>query len=208
MPVNLRRDRKGFDLAATATLSRAVHYGLGSHQNTLSITNAEKALELQWIYQPLQVTATTISRVSVAIFIIRLFPTKQLMKRFLIVLTAVNAIVGIVGFTLIFTQCTPWRKLWMTNTPGYCSSPEIQKEIVLLKAGECFCQVCVAFDLTCAPATAISAFSDLVTAAWPIAILWTLHMRLSRKIFLGALFGLTVLYIACHPQFYERENLT
>lgn len=199
MRVNLRLDRKGFEHAATATLSRAVYYGLGSHQNNLSIPNAEKALELYWIYQPLQVTATTIARVSVAIFIIRLFPTKLVMKRFLIILTAINAIVGIVGFTLIFTQCTPSRKLWVTNMPGHCSSPDIQKDVALLKAGEYLCQNRVALQLTSTPVTAISAFSDLITAAWPIAILWTLHMKVSRKIFLGFLFALTVMYTAYHP---------
>lgn len=186
------------DYSALIVLSFAVHYGLGSHQNTLSPANASHALELQWIFQPLQVAATIIARVSIAILLIRLFPTKKSMKWFLIVLTGLNVAVGIPGITLIFTQCTPSRKLWdHTVAGGYCIDPNIQKSVALLKA--CKLSLPAVFTsnfykrkLKSQSVIALSAFSDLATAIWPFAIISTLHMKPQQKAFLGTLFALTL----------------
>ncbi|CAD6594347.1 MAG: hypothetical protein ASARMPREDX12_008697 [Alectoria sarmentosa] len=166
------------EYAATSILSRAVHFGLGSHQETLSPESARQALEFLWIYQPVQVTSTIIARISVAIFVIRLFPTKKAMKKFLITLTTFNAAVGIAGFTLIFTQCSPPQKLWNDKVEGHCINSDIQRDMAMFKAS-------------------ISAFSDLATAVWPITIVWTLHMKLQGKVFLGTLFALTLVAMVC-----------
>ncbi|CAD6579774.1 MAG: hypothetical protein ASARMPRED_009244 [Alectoria sarmentosa] len=166
------------EYAATSILSRAVYFGLGSHQETLSPESARQALEFLWIYQPVQVTSTIIARISVAIFVIRLFPSKKAMKKFLITLTTFNAAVGIAGFTLIFTQCSPPQKLWNDKVEGHCINSDIQRDMAMFKAS-------------------ISAFSDLATAVWPITIVWTLHMKLQRKVFLGTLFALTLVAMVC-----------
>lgn len=134
--VSLPVEPQFLEYAATSILSRAVHFGLGSHQETLSPESARQALEFLWIYQPVQVTSTIIARISVAIFVIRLFPTKKAMKRFLIALTTFNAAVGIVGFTLIFTQCSPPQKLWNDKVEGHCINSDIQRDMAMFKACE------------------------------------------------------------------------
>ena len=53
---------------------------------------------------------------------------------------------------------------------------------------------------------ATSAFSDLATAAWPIAIVWTLHMRLQKKIYLMTLFALTVVYVSRSDDRKDRSQ--
>ena len=102
----------------------------------LSPENALKALEFQWIFQPVQVVSGIFSRVSVAIMVIRLFPSKKALKNFLIALTALNVIVGVSGLVLIFTQCTPSRKLWDQSVTGHCLDSNIQKDLAIFKACE------------------------------------------------------------------------
>ncbi|SLM40375.1 hypothetical protein LPUS_11156 [Lasallia pustulata] len=171
--------------AAFGIATASVHHGLGTHQNTLSPSDVRYALEFQWVYQAFVVFSLTLSRVSVSILLIRLFPRKTYMKWTLIILAAVNAIAAVLGVTLIFTQCSPTQKLWDHGIKGgHCISPSVQKDIGLWKAS-------------------LSAASDLLTAVWPIAIVATLHMKPRIKWLLGTLFALTlVAMIACIVQAY------
>lgn len=191
--VNLPVESQFLEYAATSILTQAVHFGLGKHQSTLNPENASRALEFQWIYQPVQVTSTIISRISVAILVIRLFPTKMALRKFLIILTAFNAVVGILAFTVIFTQCSPSRKLWDDKVAGHCISSNVQRDLAIFKACKSIIkEYCAIGEVSPEKKKAISAFSDFITAVWPIAIVWTLNMKLRRKLFLGTLFALTI----------------
>lgn len=142
--LNLPVELQILEYAATSILTRAVHFGLGMHQNTLSSENARRALEFQWIYQPVLVASTIISRISVAILVIRLFPTKIALKRFLITLTAFNAVIGILALTMIFTQCAPSRKLWDDKVAGHCISGNVQRDLAIFKACKSIITECCA----------------------------------------------------------------
>lgn len=100
----------------------------------MSSGNVRQALELQWIVQPLLATATIVARMSIAILLIRLFLTKQMMKWFLIVITILNILIEIPALVLIFAQCSPSRKLWDDRvTGGHCINSNIQKNVALMK---------------------------------------------------------------------------
>ena len=124
-------------IAATGVLSAAVSYGLGSHQKNLSPDNVRMALMLQWAYQPLQVISGIIARFSISILLIRLFPSKRIMKWFLIILAAFNALVGAIALILIFTQCTPTAKLWDHGiTGGHCVDGSIHRNLAMFKGSK------------------------------------------------------------------------
>jgi len=167
------------DVTSHGILTVAVHYGFGSHQYLLSEHNATLALMWSWIFQPLKVISDCCARISITIFLIRLFERKYALKWTVIILAAVNTIFGIVFSMFIFGVCTPTAKLWDHSiTTGSCRSPHIQSNLAITKA-------------------TWAGFADVITAVWPIAIIYHLKMKSREKAFLGLIFALSLAATVC-----------
>ena len=176
--------------AGISLLTTSVSYGFGKHQHVIPSQNLVPALMYHWIAQPFLVTGILVARISITVLLIRLFPTKELLRRFLIVITVINTVSTVIPVTLIFA-CTPVQRQWDESLPGHCVSPHLQAAFAITKAG-------ILLFLSRSrnfinDKLGLSAITDLSTALWPIAIIWKLHMRLRDKAALGFIFGLSLL---------------
>ena len=116
-------------------LTTSVSYGFGRHQHVIPSRDLVNALMYQWITQPFLVTGLMSARISITVLLIRLFPTKTQLRRFLIGITIVNAISTVLPLVLIFT-CTPVQAQWNESLHGHCVNPQLQVGFAIAKAGE------------------------------------------------------------------------
>ncbi|CAD6592398.1 MAG: hypothetical protein ASARMPREDX12_006066 [Alectoria sarmentosa] len=164
------------DFVGVAVVSEAVRWGYGRHQASLPLENVVQAVKYAWIAQMPIVLALTIARVSIAAFLLRLFAANKWLKWFLLVMTLVNTIFAILPLIMIFAQCTPVTALWDPPT-GHCWNPKIQRDFAVVSS-------------------AITAFTDLTFALFPIALVFRLQMKLRHKLGLASLLGLGIVAMA------------
>ena len=184
---------KFLSLCAASVLTVSVQNGLGQHQGNLLPSATTTALMYQWIFQPFIVLSSVFSRISISIMLIHIFPRKKAMKWFLIILAIANSTFAIIGLTLIFTQCSPPQKLWNPEISGTCLSPVVQMSVAITKAGILVLTFLHCPDTDAGYLIVMNAASDIATGAWPAVIVRKLQMKRSKKIFIGGIFGLTLL---------------
>ena len=110
-------------------------YGLGRHQDMLQPKDRVNALLWQWIAQPIELTAMMLGRISICVMLIRLFPTKIWLARFLVTITALGVVFTVLPSAMIFS-CRPVQAMWDESLDGWCPDPKIQVSFALTKAGE------------------------------------------------------------------------
>lgn len=85
-----------------------------------------------------------------------------------------QVVIAMISVFIVFLQCTPTEKLWNKTLPGTCWSPDVLNNYSYFTS-------------------AYTTVTDIVLAVVPITSFWKLQMRLSTKLGLCIMMGLTLL---------------
>jgi hypothetical protein len=100
-------------VAFQCTITYSLKYGLGKHDRDLWPWELVQILKWNWIALPGAVITSMLARISVTILLIRLFGVVySWFKWFLIAITMIQVIGGIVLIPITFLQATPTEALW------------------------------------------------------------------------------------------------
>ena len=97
-----------------------------------------KALEPIYISQCIVVIANMLIRISIALFLLRLFGTRKLWRWSLYPIMVLAIITGIGSFIAFLLECRPYKKLWKPDLPGSCWGPSVFVAIAQANGGEYF----------------------------------------------------------------------
>lgn len=129
------------------------------------------ALKYFFMTEFLAIISTMFTRISICIFLLRIFSTKQHWRwglyTFLVFVTVTQTSAAV----LVLVQCQPVQRLWNPTIPGKCWNPHVQ-----IRVGD--------FN------GAISAFCDWVLATLPIVFLWNIQMSSRIKAGICCLMGM------------------
>ena len=107
----------------------ATHNGLGQHLVYLEPKHAILVAKWNRIGQMPWVISNMFIKLSISVFLYRIFATKSSSKRALYPIIVLNIIGNLASFTTILSQCTPVDKLWNPSIPGKCWDANIQLDI-------------------------------------------------------------------------------
>ncbi|KAI1412107.1 hypothetical protein F5Y13DRAFT_47606 [Hypoxylon sp. FL1857] len=161
-------------IAFQACLTKSLQWGLGKHDKDLSFTQLVNILKWVWLATIPGLLGTLLARVSITIFLIRLFGNKKWLKWYLILWTTFESLATIALLIVIFVQCSPVEGLWNPVIPARRWDPNIELYLAFFSQS----------TLT---------FSDLTYVLFPVLIIWKLNMPNRRKIALSALMSLSLL---------------
>lgn len=113
-----------------------VHYGLGRHIGCLSSTQVVTADKVQAIGEIPVMASTAFSRISICLFLIRIFSVNTRWRWTLYIIIALTAGTDIACGTAILLQCHPRAKMWDPAIPGTCWSPLIEVAIGQIPGGQ------------------------------------------------------------------------
>lgn len=113
-----------------------VHYGYGQHIGCLSFANILNANKVQAIAEVPIMVSTLFSRVSVCLFLLRLFAVNVAWRWILYSIIILTAATNIACATAILLQCHPRAKMWNPALSGTCWSQEIEVVIGQMQGGK------------------------------------------------------------------------
>ncbi|KAL8949225.1 MAG: hypothetical protein Q9222_004657 [Ikaeria aurantiellina] len=130
-----------------------------------------------WQAQPLQLLANTAGKLAIVSLLVKIHGPRYARAKLMFVWTLAAAQMALVllSIGMIYTQCTPARKLWQTKLPGRCSGRMRNEFWAYVQGG-------------------VSSLIDLALAIYPIFLFWDLRIKLLRKIVLSVLFAFGILY--------------
>lgn len=130
-------------------------------------------LKINFITQPVYVVAITSVKISIALFLLRIAPSK-LYRKFL---------KGMIGFLIVYTtvcllelflQCTNLAVLWDPRLPSVCWDPSLLRSLSYAASG-------------------INIVTDLLFAGLPIPMLWNVQIKGRVKASIICIMGLGIL---------------
>ena len=105
-----------------------MQYGLGLHLSDLQQVDPgwiAKALIYRWAFSALAVIALGLGKLAIMGYLViiegKSLNTKRSRKWFLYFLAATNVSICIAMMPIIYTQCTPFNKLWDSRIVGQCT---------------------------------------------------------------------------------------
>lgn len=100
-----------------------VHYGLGSHYNTIE-NPKDKISAYKYTYIPpcLCLASNTLGKISIAIFLFRIMGAmgNRIKKIALWVIVSLAVILNVMAIGILAGACIPTAKMWDPTTPGKC----------------------------------------------------------------------------------------
>ena len=108
----------------------AIRAGLGRHEYYLSLT-PELLLQLvqvsKWQFRSeiLGNFSLFVTRLSVCLFMLRIFGTLNQWKRILYIVTGFITITNLSSLSILLAECRPLSKNWNPLIPGKCVSPAV-----------------------------------------------------------------------------------
>ena len=118
--------------------STAVHYGLGKHIYSLSPEQIHQAVKWNYIQSLPLGLAAMCTKISIFIFLRRIFLTTQTKWTWtwsLHFINGVNIAANLASATTELAQCTPVTKLWDPSVPGSCWPPSTQAAVGIFQGG-------------------------------------------------------------------------
>ncbi|KAI9694169.1 MAG: hypothetical protein M1822_003440 [Bathelium mastoideum] len=168
--------------------ARGVQYGYGRHLLTLEPNEIVEYSKVNFAIYQTYGTALTLIKISVLLFYVRIFDTRQFRLRVYIVGALVIAWFFANMFTAIF-QCNPIKKAWLATLPyGHCINPLTYIE----------------------GAHGANIVLDVIILALPVSGVWRLQMSMSRKIGVAGIFllgGLSVVIAIIRMAVIVRAKL-
>ncbi|KAL1646153.1 hypothetical protein SLS61_007964 [Didymella pomorum] len=185
-----------FGICMAVLVSFGVRHGYGLHLADIADPN-ERGLALKFTYiSPApSILASTSGKIFMVLFLLRLLghSAKRRHRWFLFGVAAVMVALNIFTIGIIVGQCTPVEKSWKPWIPGRCLGPSW-------------------LDIGGRLQAAWNAFMDLVTAMFPVYMIWRLQLKTSTKWGLTFLIGGSVFAAAATfvKVYYMRDmtNLT
>ena len=116
----------------------SVHYGLGQHIDSLPDDQISPAIEWDYVQSLPSGLAAMFTKISIFIFLRRLFVTSHTTWPWRVALHTVNAVnilANLASATTVLAQCTPVTKLWNPAVPGSCWSPQDQMAVGIFQGG-------------------------------------------------------------------------
>ena len=162
------------------------HFGFGRHLIYLAPSNVVQAAKWDWIVQIPWVFLTTCTRLSISVFLYRLFATKESSRRVLYVIIALTVTSNVALIVTVLSQCSPLQKNWDRAIPGHCWNPTKTIDVSLFQGGEStFKELRGELKMSAA-----SALCDFSLAFLPIVFLWNVQIKGHIKIGICCLMGL------------------
>lgn len=148
----------------TSCVTVACHWGAGKHDEDLAPDQMINILKWFWISTTPSLLVSIVARASAAILLVRIFVHKPWFKRFLIIYTPVQIIVGILAIIFIWLQQSPVESVWNPAVPVVTQRFKTAQQTVSDVAQSLF------------------AFADLAYIICPVFIIWRLNMPLHTKL--------------------------
>ena len=172
----------------------SVHYGLGQHIDSLPDDQISPAIEWDYVQSLPSGLAAMFTKISIFIFLRRLFVTSHTTWPWRVALHTVNAVnilANLASATTVLAQCTPVTKLWNPAVPGSCWSPQDQMAVGIFQGGWSHMLHSNTYEHSqLITGSASSAFCDICFATLPIIFLWNVHISTRTKIGICSLMGL------------------
>lgn len=130
-------------ITAAPCTAFAIRAGLGRHEYYLSLT-PELLLQLvqlskwQFLSEILTAFSLLITRLSVCLFLLRIFGTIRQWKWSLYIATGFIIITNLSSLSIILAECRPVSKNWDPLIPGKCVSPAVINFEAYYNGGESF----------------------------------------------------------------------
>ncbi|OKL57810.1 hypothetical protein UA08_06964 [Talaromyces atroroseus] len=147
--------------------------GVGRHIQFLEnkIADATYGIMLMRIAEFMLIISTVFVKISINLFLKRLFPTSRRWKAFFWAFIVFNTVTSFVDAAAIFPQCTPVEYNWNKSIDGHCWSD-------------------TAIDALGIAQGSIAAATDFILSALPIMFLWNVKIILRIKIGVCAIMAL------------------
>ncbi|EFR05202.1 integral membrane protein [Nannizzia gypsea CBS 118893] len=155
----------------SALITTSISHGTGRHQVFLSEAQRTQADKYNWISQSFHVMSTNWAKVSIMFLLLRLIQKAKSQAPYIYGGMVLLTLSNVMCVYTIFGQCTPVQSLWDHSIPGKCWNPSVQRDYAFFQG-------------------AISAFSDLVLAVYPVHLVLTLHIPVRLKLALGSILAL------------------
>ncbi|CZR63592.1 related to integral membrane protein [Phialocephala subalpina] len=162
-----------------------VQNGAGRHVALVEPAKAKLGLELNFITQPIYLWAITIVKCSIALFLLRIAPTK-FFKRLLWGTIIFLLVYTFAAFMTIVLQCKNLAINWDTTVQTTCWAPTTLRNLSYVNSS-------------------INIFTDLMMAALPIPMLWNLQINGRVKASLCCIMGLGI--FACVSSIMKLSTL-
>ncbi|KAI2468972.1 hypothetical protein F4781DRAFT_431804 [Annulohypoxylon bovei var. microspora] len=163
-----------FQLAYQSCLTRAYHWGLGMESKNMTY-DPQIVHTLKWtlISSMSGVVVAITARVSVSVFLLRIFGSKTWFKWYLIIFTTIQSSLAAATEIVYCVQVSPIEGFWNPLLPARRLDPMIAK--LLWMTGQSFFTA-----------------ADLFYVIFPVIFIWRLNMPLGRKIRLAVLVSMSV----------------
>lgn len=163
-------------LIVCAMTSLTVHYSalyLAGDYSTKAEALRDVTTALKWssIAAPIGIFSGLCTRLSICLFLLRIFRTKREWRWGLYAVMVFATAVIIPTIVSLLAQCSPVQKLWDPLLPGSCWSPRTVIDIGYFNGGA-------------------SVLCDWILATLPIVFMWNVQMRFTVKIGICILMGL------------------
>ncbi|KAK1772334.1 hypothetical protein QBC33DRAFT_5718 [Phialemonium atrogriseum] len=133
-----------------------------------SMPDSARALEFDVLGQPLFMMGSTLSKISICLFFIRLLGSARHWRIFLGVMIFLMAVVNLAFSLTTNLQCRPLEKLWNPATTGVCWDPSVQLNFGYFQGAF---SVFTWFFLSLFPVTVIRDIYMQGNLRWPFYIL-------------------------------------
>ncbi|MCJ1251823.1 hypothetical protein MMC30_009061 [Trapelia coarctata] len=160
-----------FDILTMACLGLGVANGVGRHLSYLSTGQAEAVAKWLLFGEVFWMATGTFTRISVAVFLLRIFKIMKLWRWGLYALISVTLVSGIFGLVIRLARCQPFALNWDRTIPGTCWPIMVLHVYGYLNGG-------------------LSIFCDGTLASLPVVILWRIQMSCRTKIAVCSLMGM------------------
>ncbi|KAH7379961.1 hypothetical protein BKA64DRAFT_765615 [Cadophora sp. MPI-SDFR-AT-0126] len=137
-----------------------VIHGAGRHVAYLDPEEVEIGLKLNFVTQPIYLIATTASKVSIALFLLRIASTKSF-KRFLWGLLSFMILYTLVALLTLFFQCRNLAVLWDSSVITTCWTAETIRGLSYANVS-------------------LTIITDFILALFPIPMLW--HVQINTRV--------------------------
>ena len=122
-------------------ISRTVHYSslyLAGDYSTEAEALHDAMLALKWssIAEPIGTSSGLCTRLSICLFLLRIFLTKRVWRWGLYAVMVFVTAVIIPTIVCLLVQCSPVQKLWDPLLPGSCWSPQTVIDIGYFNGGK------------------------------------------------------------------------
>ncbi|KAI9658329.1 MAG: hypothetical protein M1821_002462 [Bathelium mastoideum] len=149
----------------------ATQHGLGRHFIYVDKERASYGIMLLRISEFMLILTTVFVKISISLFLMKLFVRSKTWKIFLWAFITFNTVTSVLDAVLIFPQCTPVEFNWNKAIEGHCWSNGAINGIGIMQGS-------------------IAALTDFVLSVLPTLFLWNIKILLRVKIGICAIMAL------------------